>query len=133
PEYGRSNGGTIIVDTKSGSNDYHGTLFEFLRNEALNARNYFAAAGPKPEFRRNQYGLVFGGPIQRNKTFFFVDWQGTRLRTGVPRISSVPTPAQRAGMFSSAIYDPSSPSRQQFPGNTIPASRFDSTAAALLE
>src|SRR6185436_14272178 len=60
PEYGRSNGGTVMVGTKSGSNDFHGTLFEFLRNEDLNARNYFAPTGPKPEFRRNQYGLAVG-------------------------------------------------------------------------
>ncbi len=94
PEYGRSNGGTILVSTKSGGNDFHGTLFEFLRNEDLNARNYFAPAGPRPEFRRNQYGVTLGGPIQRNRTFFFVDWQGARLRSGVTRISTVPTPAQ---------------------------------------
>src|SRR5690348_11696988 len=93
PEYGRSNGGTIMVSGKSGSNDLHGTLFEFIRNEDLNARNYFAPAGAKPEFRRNQYGLALGGPAQKNKTFFFVDWQGTRLRTGITRSSTVPLPA----------------------------------------
>ena len=79
-EYGRSNGGVIQVSSKSGTNDFHGTLFEFFRNDALNARNLFALPGPTPPFKRNQYGLVFGGPIQKNKTFFFVDWQGTRLR-----------------------------------------------------
>src|SRR6185295_15961809 len=72
-EYGRSNGGVIMVNQKSGSNTLHGTLFEFFRNEALNARNMFASSGPKPRFRRNQYGLVLGGPIQKNKTFFFAD------------------------------------------------------------
>src|SRR6202035_4907973 len=66
PEYGRSNGGTIMVVGKSGSNDFHGTLFEFFRNEDLNARNYFAQPGPRPEFRRNQYGLTLGGPIRTN-------------------------------------------------------------------
>ena len=81
-EYGRSNGGVIMVNHKSGSNEFHGTLFEFFRNEALNARNLFATTGPKPRFRRNQYGFVLGGPIQKNKTFFFVDYQGTRLQTG---------------------------------------------------
>ena len=80
-----------------GSNDFHGTLFEFIRNEDLNARNYFAQPGPKPEFRRNQYGLTVGGPIRKNKTFFFADWQGTRLLTGVTRFSTVPTLAQRGG------------------------------------
>ncbi len=95
PEYGRSNGGTVIVNTKAGGNQLHGTLFEFFRNEDLNARNYFAPAGPKPEFRRNQYGVTIGGPIRLNKTFFFADWQGTRLRTGITRQSVVPTLAQR--------------------------------------
>lgn len=74
PEYGRSNGGTVMVIGKSGSNELHGTLFEFFRNEDLNARNYFAPAGRKPEFRRNQYGFTLGGPIRRNRTFFFADW-----------------------------------------------------------
>src|ERR1700674_4316749 len=73
PEYGRSNGGTVMVIGKSGTNQFHGSLFEFFRNEALNARNLFAQPGPKPQFRRNQYGLTLGGPIQANKTFFFVD------------------------------------------------------------
>src|SRR5215471_2756001 len=105
-EYGRSNGGTIMVIGKSGSNQFHGDLFEFFRNEDLNARNLFAQPGPKPEFRRNQYGLTIGGPIQTNKTFFFVDWQGTRLRTGLTRFSVVPTTAQRNGVFSQTIFDP---------------------------
>lgn len=133
PEYGRSNGGSVIVETKSGSNEFHGTLFEFLRNEALNGRNYFAAAGAKPEFRRNQYGLTFGGPIQKNKTFFFVNWQGTRLRTGIPRISTVPTLAQRSGLFTKPIYDPATAARLPFPGNRIPETEFDPTAAQVLE
>lgn len=125
PEYGRSNGGTVMVIGKSGTNELHGTLFEFLRNEALNARNYFAPAGPKPEFRRNQYGAVLGGPVERNRTFFFADWQGTRLRTGITRFSTVPTLAQRQGIFSGAVFDPATSPRQQFANNTIPASRFD--------
>jgi hypothetical protein len=131
PEYGRSNGGTVMVASKSGSNDFHGTVFEFLRNEDLNARNYFAPTGPKPEFRRNQYGFTAGGPIEKNKTFFFVDWQGTRLRTGVTRISTVPTRAQRRGVFSTAITDPAT--GQPFADNTIPASRFDSVAQQVLQ
>ena len=79
-EYGRSNGGVIQVATRSGGNDYHGTLFEFIRNEALNARNVFSTTGPKPVFKRNQYGFVLGGPVQKDRTFFFVAWQETRLR-----------------------------------------------------
>ena len=106
PEYGRSNGGTVMLNLKAGTNQLHGDLFEFFRHEALNARNYFAPPGPKPQFRRNQYGLTLGGPLQRNKTFFFVDWQESRLRTAVTRISTVPTLAQRQGVFSAPIYDP---------------------------
>jgi len=82
PEYGRSSGGTVLVIGKSGGNAFHGTLFEFLRNEALNARNYFAQPGGGTEFRRNQYGLALGGPLRRNSPFFFADWQGTRLLNG---------------------------------------------------
>jgi Carboxypeptidase regulatory-like domain len=132
PEYGRSNGGTVIVNMKSGANDLHGDVFGFSRNEDLNARNYFAPTGRKPEFRRNQYGLTFGGPVQKNKTFFFVDWQGTRLRTGTTRLSTVPAAAQRRGVFSTPIYDSSSPERSPFPNNTIPSTRFDTIAAQVL-
>lgn len=133
PEYGRSNGGTVMVIGKSGSNEFHGSLFEFFRNEALNARNLFAQPGPKPEFRRNQYGVTMGGPIQKNKTFFFTDWQGTRLRTGVTRFSVVPTPAQRQGVFTQTIFDPLTSPRTEFPNNTIPTSRFDSIAVQVLQ
>ena len=133
PEYGRSNGGTVMVVGKSGTNEFHGTLFEFFRNEDLNARNYFAQPGPRPEFRRNQYGATLGGPIQKSKTFFFADWQGTRLRTGITRQSVVPTLAQRDGVFTSKIYDPSTSSRSQFTNNTIPESRFDPIAQQILQ
>jgi len=119
PEYGRSNGGTVMVIGKSGSNQFHGSLFEFFRNEALNARNLFAQPGSKPQFRRNQYGLTVGGPIQTNMTFFFADWQGTRLRTGITRFSVVPTLAQRQGFVSQNI--------------TIPPERFDTVSKQLLE
>ena len=132
PEYGRSNGGTIMVIGKSGSNDFHGSVFEFFRNEALNARNLFAQPGPKPLFRRNQYGFTLGGPIQKDKTFFFVDWQGTRLRTGVTRFSVVPTLAQRSGVFTQPIFDPATSPRTQFPNNTIPLDRFDAVGASVL-
>ena len=133
PEYGRSNGGTVMVIGKSGSNDFHGTLFEFIRNEDLNARNYFAQPGPKPEFRRNQYGLTVGGPIRKNKTFFFADWQGTRLLTGLTRFSTVPTAAQRGGVFTAAVYDPTTSPRTPFPNNAIPISRFDPIATQILQ
>src|SRR5258706_5119813 len=122
-----------MVIGKSGGNQFHGDLFEFFRNEALNARTLFAQPGPKPEFRRNQYGLTFGGPIQANKTFFFVDWQGTRLQTGVTRFSVVPTLAQRQGIFAQAVFDPASSPRTQVPNNTIPFSRFDAIAQQVLQ
>jgi hypothetical protein len=131
PEYGRSNGGTVMVSGKSGSNDFHGTLFEFFRNEDLNARNYFAQVGPRPEFRRNQYGAAVGGSIQKNKTFFFADWQGTRLRTGITRFSTVPTNNQRAGKFTSTITNPLT--GQAFANNTIPSDQFDAIAKQVLE
>lgn len=133
PEYGRSNGGTVMVIGKSGGNDFHGSLFEFFRNEALNARNVFAPPGPKPEFRRNQYGLTVGGPVQKNQTFFFADWQGTRVRTGITRFSVVPAVAQRRGVFAQSIFDPATLPRTQFPANTIPASRFEPLATQLLQ
>src|SRR5262245_13478170 len=139
-EFGRSNGGVIMVNHKSGSNEFHGSLFEFFRNEAINARNLFATTGPRPRFRRNQYGFVFGGPVQANKTFFFADYQGTRLQTGTPRISTVPTSLQRRGIFSTPIYDPATTRqisgayvRDQFANNTIPADRWDPAVKAVLD
>ena len=106
-EFGRFNGGVVNLTTKSGTNDFHGTAFEFLRNEALNARNLFAPATAanrkKPVFRRNQFGGVVGGPIIRDKTFFFGDYQGTRQLIGRVRISTVPTLAQREGNFASSL------------------------------
>ncbi|MEP7351924.1 MAG: carboxypeptidase regulatory-like domain-containing protein [Acidobacteriota bacterium] len=133
PEYGRSNGGTVMVIGKSGSNQLHGSLFEFFRHEALNARNLFATTGPKPKFRRNQYGATLGGPIQTNKTFFFVDYQGSRLQTGITRLSVVPTLAQRGGVFTQAIFDPKSSSRSQFLANTVPLERFDLLGQQILQ
>ncbi|MEP7362318.1 MAG: TonB-dependent receptor [Acidobacteriota bacterium] len=139
-EYGRSNGGVIMVNQKSGSNNLHGALFEFFRNEALNARNLFATTGSKPRFRRNQYGFVLGGPIQKNKTFFFIDWQGTRLDTGVVRTSTVPTSAQKRGVFTQPIFDPrttrqtsSGYTRDPLPNNTAPASMLDPATAAVID
>jgi hypothetical protein len=138
-EYGRSNGGVIMVNHKSGSNEFHGTVFEFFRNEALNARNLFATTGPRPRFRRNQYGFVLGGPIQRNKTFFFADYQGTRLQTGTVRTSTVPTTLQRQGIFSTPIYDPATTQqtgsgfvRTRFLNDTIPQNRIDPAAQAVV-
>src|SRR5215210_5152474 len=109
-EFGRFNGGVVNLTTKSGTNDFHGSAFEFLRNEVLNARNLFAprtAANPKkPVFRRNQFGFVAGGPVIRDKTFFFGDYQGTRQLSGRVLTSTVPTPAQRGGNFSASLGAP---------------------------
>jgi hypothetical protein len=106
-EFGRFNGGVINLTTRSGSNAYHGTLFEFFRHEGLNARNLFqpaTAANPnKPEYRRNQFGGVFGGPVVKDRTFFFVDYQGTRQAIAKTVTSTVPTLAQRNGDFSSSL------------------------------
>lgn len=109
-EFGRFNGGVVNLTTKSGSNEFHGTVFEFLRNEILNARNLFApatATNPnKPEFRRNQFGFVAGGPVIRDKTFFFVDYQGTRQLIGRVVTSTVPTVPERGGDFSAILGKP---------------------------
>ena len=137
-EFGRFNGGVINLTTKSGSNDWHGSAFEFLRNENLNARNLFQQTGDKPEFRRNQFGGVAGGPIAKDHTFFFADYQGQRQTIGRTVISTVPTTLQRQGVFTEAIagrvpaiYDPIT--RQPFGGNAIPLSRFDPVARTLLD
>ncbi|HET9216367.1 MAG TPA: TonB-dependent receptor, partial [Terriglobia bacterium] len=139
-EYGRSNGGVIMINHKSGSNDFHGTIFEFFRNEALNARNLFATTGPKPHFRRNQYGFVIGGPIQESRTFFFADYQGTRLQTGTVRTSTVPTTQQRNGIFSTPVFDPATTrqtssgyARDRFLNDTIPQDRIDPAARAVVD
>ncbi len=106
-EFGRFNGGVVNLTMKSGTNNFHGTAFEFVRNEALNARNLFApATAAKPVFRRNQFGFVLGGPIIKDKTFFFGDYQGTRQLIARVRISTVPTLAQRQGNFASSLGAP---------------------------
>src|SRR5215510_12315869 len=103
PEYGNYNGGIVNVVTKSGSDQFHGNAFEFLRNTALDARNYFAPE--RAAFRQNQFGATIGGPIKKQKAFFFGDYQGTRTTQGVDTgLIPVPTSLQRAGDFSA---DPS--------------------------
>lgn len=98
-EFGRG-GAAVNVVLKSGSNAVHGGIYEFIRNDALDARNYFTAADvQKPPFKRNQFGGFLGGPIKKNKTFIFGDYQGTRIREGLSFISTVPTAAERAGDF----------------------------------
>jgi carboxypeptidase family protein/TonB-dependent receptor-like protein len=103
--FGRNPGAQVNVILNSGSNDFHGSLFEFHRNAALDARNFFAPASePKPKYIRNQFGSAIGGPINRNRTFFFADYEGTRSREGITRITNVPTAEERAGNFSHSLF-----------------------------
>ena len=142
-EYGHSAGGIITMATRSGTNEYHGTLFESLQNDVFNTRNFFSAK--RAPVRLNQYGGTFGGPIQKDKTHFFATWEQTRQLTSFDTTSTVPTLLNRAGDFSDLrsasgslvrIFDPASGStaatRQQFPGNIIPITRFDPVAQAAL-
>lgn len=99
-EYGRTSGGVINAVTKAGTNSYHGDAYEFLRNSALDARNYFDPAAI-PEFRRNQFGASLGGPIQKNKTFFFADYEGLRENQGITTLDVVPSQAARQGTLCS--------------------------------
>ena len=96
-EFGRTAGGVINFVTKSGSNEYHGSLFEFLRNQHMDARNFFAAA--KPPYHQNQYGGSIGAPIHKNRIFYFADYEGFRMRQGQTFVDSVPTLAERQGNF----------------------------------
>jgi len=143
-EFGRFNGGVVNLTTKAGANAFHGDAFDFLRNEALNARNYFQSSLPvKPEYRRNQFGGTLGGPVVRDHTFFFVDYQGQRQSIARSVTSTVPTLLQRQGIFTEAIggrvpiiFDPATTlgsTRTAFGGNAIPFARMDPVALALLQ
>ncbi len=96
-EYGTRAGPTVLVTTKSGSNQWHGSLFEFLRNTKLDARSYFASS--REQFNLNQYGGALGGPIRKDKTFFFIDYQGKNQRHGIPFTGLVPTAQMQLGNF----------------------------------
>jgi hypothetical protein len=101
-EYGRNSGGQVVINTKSGTNQFHGTAYEFLRNQALDARNFFLRLKPgekAPSFKRNLFGGSFGGPIINDKTFFFVSYEGLRLRQSVTSLATVPTAAMLNGDF----------------------------------
>jgi hypothetical protein len=168
-EYGRGAGGVINVTIKSGTNNFHGAVFEFLENDKLNANKWETnrAGGKKGPFKQNQYGGAIGGPIVKDRTFFFFDYQGTRIRStggAVPGLGqawtlTIPKPAFKNGDFSSlltgnvlgtdplgrpimegAIYDLDTTRtvngqlvRDPFPGNIIPASRFDPAAKKLID
>ena len=137
-EFGFRMGGTVIVQTKSGSNQYHGTAYEFLRNDKFAANNFFAnAAGQdKTVYKRNQFGATLGGKLITDKTFFFGSYEGTRIRIGGSSRATVPLAARKNGDFSDRtnrlIFDPATTRqvgakwvRDAFPKNTIPSSRFD--------
>ncbi len=156
PEFGRTAGGIINFTTKSGSNAFHGTAYEFLRNKVLDANNFFLnkAGQDVPPFTQNQFGANIGGPVLKDKLFFFSGYEGYRLRQGSAFTSTVPTNSERNGDFSSfpyAIYDPLTTcgvlgnpacatdaqgnpiyTRQQFSNNQIPSDRIDPTSAVLM-
>ena len=147
-EFGHAAGSVVNTTLKNGSNQFHGALFEFLRNNVFDANNYLTKSGglPRAPFHQNQFGGTLGGPILKNKLFFFVDYQGTRKSTRASSsISNLPPPAFRTGDFSSVaatnpIYNPLT--RQigpngtvianPFPGNRIPASQLNKTALAIV-
>lgn len=155
-EYGRSGGGLVTLVTKSGTNDIHGSLFEFLRNSFFDANNFFAnrAGRPLASFKRNQFGASVGGPIWvpkiyngRDKTFFFANYEGQRILAASLAQHTLPTEIERRGDFSQSlnasgqmkvIYDPRTTRpnpaqagrfiRDPFPGNLIPVNRLDPVA-----
>ena len=153
-DVGRNSGAVVDVVTKSGTNQLHGSAFEFLRNSGMDARSFFNRRGTTfPPFRYNQYGFSLGGPVYlpklyngKNRTFFFVDWEGYRRNTVASSLRSVATTKIRGGDFSDepgGVFDPlavrNDPTaatgirRTQFPGNTIPRSRWDLPATRLLQ
>jgi hypothetical protein len=153
-EFGRTSGGVISMISKSGTNQVHGSLFEFLRNDKVNANDFFAnkAGRARTPSRVNQFGGTVGGPMIKDKLFYFFNYEGYRERTSSLETVTSPTAAQRAGDFSGlttstgqliGIYDPSTtvpnPNtpgtfvRQAFPGNIIPASRINPVGANILK
>lgn len=138
-EYGRSSSGVISVSTKSGTNQLHGTAYEFFRNDALDATPFFATKTP---YSRNDFGASSGGPIIRDKLFAFGDFELLKLVQSATQHNTVPTADQRQGIFPGPVYDPTTygvntvnglPARTPFKDNTIPGSRIDPIAAKLLQ
>jgi Carboxypeptidase regulatory-like domain len=134
-EYGETSGATTSVVTRSGSNEFHGDLYDFLRNSAFDARNFFAAS--TEPFHQNQFGVTLGGPIRHDKDFFFVYYEGQRDRQGETETAIVPTPAERAGNFSGLIDSATGQPEplineftgQPFPNNQIPSFLISPIAA----
>jgi hypothetical protein len=138
-QFGKNPGATINVVTKNGTNAFHGVIYEFLRNSALDAANYFDLPGLKPPFKMNQYGATSGGPIPKSKTFFFAYWEADKSDQGQTNTDTVPTAAEKQGDFSGSstpIFDPQTLNpvtglKQQFPGNIIPSDRLSAPALQL--
>lgn len=130
-EFGRGGGVIINVATKSGTNDFHGSLYEFVRNDKFDARPFFSnRVNP---LKRNQFGGSLGGPIQRNRLLFFGNYEGFReAATGNPPVGRVLTESERQGIFASTIVDPLN-NRAPFPNNTVPRSRIDRISAGVVE
>jgi hypothetical protein len=143
-EYGYSAGAVVNATIKSGTNQFHGDAFEFLRNDVLDARNFFLTPSQKkPPLQQNQFGGTLGGPIMRNKLFFFGSFERTRTNNGNTQVLTVPTAAMKSGNFSGQplLYDPdttvparggSGYARTAFQNNVIPQSRISPVAANLL-
>ena len=132
-EFGRSMGGVVTMTTKSGTNEIHGSVFEFLRNETMDAKNFFVPHNvEKPPFARNQYGFAVGGPLKRNRAFLFGDMEFTDIRESTTRVNTIPNLMERSGDLSGGdiihdalTTDPETRSRDPFPNNMIPDSRVD--------
>lgn len=134
-EFGGKSGGVINLSTKSGTDHLHGSAYEFVRNDIFDAKNFFDLPGPAPAFRENQFGAAVGGPVVKDRAFFFVNYDGQRTRKSLTDLFSVPARAERSGNFAgvAAIVDPLT--HQPVPGNNIandPALRLDPAALALL-
>jgi outer membrane receptor protein involved in Fe transport len=145
-EFGQATAGVVSVQTKSGTNEFHGSAFEFFQSDKFQSRNPFTQFAPDPltgrflpETKKNQFGGSVGGPIAQNRWFIFGDYEGTRSKVGGSRLVTVPTDAARRGDFSAygvAIFDPATgapASRTQFPNNQIPQSRLSPQALAVLQ
>jgi hypothetical protein len=126
-EYGHASGGAFVAISKSGTNAFHGSVWEFFRNDALNARNWFAPApAPKPILKQNQFGVAVGGPIWKDKAFFFTTYEGLRIHQVILQNLATLTPAERTGDFSAIskqLIDPTT--GLPYPRNQIPQSQWD--------
>jgi hypothetical protein len=138
-EYGASAGGVVTVVTKSGTNQIHGSVFDFLRNRDIAARDFFAPPGPKPPLVFNEFGGAMGGPIKKNRAWIFGAYQGTQIHQSTIVISTVPSIANRNGTFTAPIFDPgttvasgSSFVRTPFANNTIPSSLINPVGKSLV-